>query len=478
MIPDLSWSRCRQNTANDIPARSKIQEMIDNSIMALLPRSSGHQFVMYGDSCSGVPGALHERTFAAVNDIVRRLSPQPEFILFPGDEIIGLTPDPAAMRAQWKHWLDVEMGWLDRRETPMWHTTGNHTAYDTMSEDIFRDVLQLPDNGPADQKGLSYWVRRDDLLMVFVHTLWTGLGGEGHVETEWLKATLEQHADAKHKIVLGHHPVFPVNGFSGTYQREIGHEYAERFWNILVQADVLAYVCSHILAFDVQVHRGVLQICTAGAGTAHRMPEGIEYLHCVQAALDDRGLRYQVLDTDGAVRERLEWPPVISADWQVVEPGESDAPFAGRINPGVVVEFRVAGRTSPVPWAPKQTLFTTRSPDTIAPIWLGLRGLRQTLTLVVGRQPGRSPSYWFGPDIPAASEFDLHVAFHPAMGPGGILYRNRAEAGWTSFKSATATGIEDVLWPRSWNVGYGQHGPADRPFKGHGLAMKFRMDFA
>lgn len=204
--------------------------MADEPITALLPKSGGHQFVLYGDSCSGIPNALHERTFAEVNAIVKRLTPQPEFILFPGDEIIGLTPDPASLREQWKHWFEVEMAWLDRHKTPMFHTTGNHTAYDEMSEGIFREVLQLPDNGPVGQKGLSYWVRRDDLVMVFVHTLWTGLGGEGHVETEWLRATLEQHADAKYKIVLGHHPVFPVNGFSGTYQREIGHEYAEEFW--------------------------------------------------------------------------------------------------------------------------------------------------------------------------------------------------------------------------------------------------------
>ena len=75
---------------------------------------------------------------------------------------------------------------------------------------------------------------------------------------------------------------------------------ARRFWEILVRHGVLAYVCSHILAFDLQVHDGVLQILTAGAGTAHRMPEDIEYLHCIQAALDAMMvLRYQVLDTDG-----------------------------------------------------------------------------------------------------------------------------------------------------------------------------------
>ncbi|SEP43129.1 hypothetical protein SAMN04487843_1198 [Methylobacterium sp. ap11] len=445
-----------------------------DKIPALVPSSPGHQFVMYGDSCSGVPGALHEQTFASVNAIVRRLTPQPDFILFPGDEIIGLTPDLTALRAQWAHWFDVEMAWLDRQTIPVWHTTGNHTAYDTMSEDVFRDVLQLPDNGPDGQKGLSYWVRRGDLLMVFVHTLWTGLGGEGHVETEWLRSTLARHADATHKIVLGHHPVYPINGFSGRYQREIGSEHTDEFWQILVDARVLAYICSHILAYDAQVHRGVLQICTAGAGTAHRMPDGVEYLHCIQAALDRDGLRYQVLDTDGIARERLRWPPVFADDsttWRRVEAGRSDALLTGPVDAGAVVEFRISGRTAARAWAPEQTLFTAHSPETIAPIWLGLRGAAQTLTLVVGRKPGRSPSYWLGPDMPADVAFDIHVAFYPDMGPGGLLYRNHGDAAWTSFSSATATGVEGIHWPRSWSVGHGQHGAQDRPFKGTALSV-------
>ncbi|BCH21006.1 hypothetical protein MesoLjLb_07910 [Mesorhizobium sp. L-8-3] len=117
-----------------------------------------------------MPHALHEQTFASVNAVVRRLRPRPEFILFPGDEIIGLVPDAATLRKQWRHWLDTEMGWLDRTKTPIWHATGNHTTYDTMSEAVFREVLGLPGNGPPDQIGLSYFVRRDDLLMVFVNS--------------------------------------------------------------------------------------------------------------------------------------------------------------------------------------------------------------------------------------------------------------------------------------------------------------------
>jgi hypothetical protein len=134
------------------------------------------------------------------------------------------------------------------------------------------------------------------------------------------------------------------------------------------------------------------------------------------------------------------------------------------------------GRTAPKPRAPEQTLFTAHSPEAIAPVWLGLRGPNQTLTLIVGKQPGRSPSYWFGPDLPADFDFDFHIAFYPGMGPGGILYRNHGETAWTSFKAATATGIENVRWPGSWNVGYGQHGSSDRPFKGHDLTVNVCME--
>ena len=115
------------------------------------------------------------------------------------------------------------MAWLDRRSIPLYHTTGNHTTYDVASEAVFRDVLShLPRNGPLGQQGLAYFVRHNHLLLVFVNTMFSELGGEGRVETEWLDQTLSDHSDARYKLVIGHHPVYPVNGFSGEYQREIG----------------------------------------------------------------------------------------------------------------------------------------------------------------------------------------------------------------------------------------------------------------
>ena len=446
-----------------------------NSIPALVPRGRGHQFVVYGDSCSGVPGGPHERTFASVNAVVRRLQPQPEFILFLGDEIVGLTADARALRAQWSHWLDVEMAWLDRSMTPVWHTTSNHTTYDVMSEAVFREVLRLPENGPPQQVRLSYFVRRNDLLLVFVHTSWSGLGGEGHVETEWLETVLKEHESARYKLVLGHHPIFPINGFSGAYQRELGSEYSRPFWDILVNAGVLAYLCSHILAFDVQANRGVLQICTAGAGTAHRMPEEVEYLHCVQAALDEKGLRCQVLDAAGVVRERVEWPLPIDApfEWREVPHGGTEAVFSGHLTGGRIAELRLSGKTNTA--AAAQTMFSAFSPDALAALWLGLRGPEQTLTGLCS--VNTAAVQFTGWDLislqPAAS-----ISISPFIliwGPAACSTATTATPDGHRSGVQPRPGWSDCAGRREWSIGHGQGGTKDRPYSGASLTVSIAI---
>jgi len=446
---------------------------------ALLPRGAGHHFVCYADACSGVAGAPHAATFAAVNQVVARLEPPPEFICFPGDEIIGLTADDEALRCQWRYWFEVEMKWLDRTAIPLYHTTGNHTTYDAASAAIFAEVLaQLPRNGAPGQAGLSYWVRRDDLLLLFVHTLPLALGGEGYVETTWLAATLAQHADARYKFVFGHHPVFPVNGFAAAYQRELEPTSGARFWQVLVEHGVIAYWCSHILAFDVQVHQGVLQILTAGAGTAHRMPEGIEYLHAVQGAVDPAGLRYQVLDTTGAVREWLHWPPVIpaAAPWSVLTAPNPALPLLtmnatkGPAVPLVVWQF--SGMCAPADTGTPQTWLTGwGAGDGLATIWIGVHGAEQQLAVLLAPQPGRSPHLWMGPALTAAAPFSLQLACHFGMGPGGLLWRWGDDKPWSSLIGASPWGFERVVWPSQWAIGHGQRGAADRPFRGADLQI-------
>ena len=66
----------------------------------------GHEFVIYGDSCSGMPGALHESNFRQINGVIQALAAPPEFICFLGDEIMGLTANPDDLRAQWSYFFE------------------------------------------------------------------------------------------------------------------------------------------------------------------------------------------------------------------------------------------------------------------------------------------------------------------------------------------------------------------------------------
>ncbi len=447
-----------------------------------MPRDEGgHRFVVYADSCSGVPGHTHEENLIRINDVIASLDPAPQFICFPGDEIQGLTGDEDFLKAQWSYWLDTEMAWLDREKIPLYHTTGNHTTYNPMSERVFREVLDLPRNGPPDQIGLSYYVRRENLLMVFVNTLFSGRGGEGRVEHTWLDRILTEHADCSFKLVFGHHPVHAVNGFSGVYQRNICPEDGSRFWEVLVRHGVTAYVCSHILAFDVQVHEGVLQILTAGAGTADRMPEGIEYLHCVQAALDQEGLRYQVLDGQGVVREWLTWPLKLppSDSWRAMG-DEVPAPVnvwgKSRYMSDVLV-WKIAGITGKPGSGAFQTLLqgvSKNSPGN-GPVRVGLAGVEQRFCMQMSRGPGKSPHFWHGPALPPGVPFEIHLACHAGMGPGGVLWRAGDNASWSSMAAASPWGLESVNWPNHWITGHRIEGPDDSPFLGINLNIATHM---
>jgi hypothetical protein len=204
------------------------------------------------------------------------------------------------------------MKWLDTDKIPLYHTTSNHDTPDVASENLWQEIFpDIPQNGPDNQKGLSYWIRRDDLLLIFVNTSFSGLGGSGHVECSWLENTLKTHTDARYKIVAGHHPVFPVNGYTDRPHWCIVQNEAYAFWNVLIRHNVLAYLCSHIIAFDVQQHQGILQVCSGGAGTNYG-PGGFmgpgEYHHLVQAALDKNTFRLQSIDINGSPREHFSYP--------------------------------------------------------------------------------------------------------------------------------------------------------------------------
>ena len=144
-----------------------------------------------------------------------------------------------------------------------------------------------------------------------------------------------------------------------------------------------------------------------------------------------------------------------------------------------VLDFLVAGaRAVQVGTAaadragPAQTLIAAWSQGpALAPLWIGLTGRAQRLTVILAPTPGRSPHYWFGPNLAAGESFDLQIAIHAGMGPGGILWRADDSSPWSSLRAASAWGAERLTWPERWSVGVGKGGAVDCPFLGQDLSV-------
>ncbi|MFE2038512.1 metallophosphoesterase family protein [Streptomyces scopuliridis] len=427
----------------------------DSPIRALVPRGRGHQFVQYADSCSGVPDRVEASRHQQVTDVLRRLTPAPEFISFPGDAVMD-----GGERAQWDHWIDQEVAWARQRDIPILQATSNHNTYDDNSTDVYRSVWpNLPQNGPDGQQGLAYYLRFEDLLYISLHQpdpAWEmGNGmqrGVADAEAAWLTSVIDAHRDVEHIVVAGHYPVFPVNGYREAPQWCFTRGAGAQLWELLRKNGVTAYLCSHVIAFDVQSHDGILHITSGGAGTAYgpggAMPGPPEYLHAVQMALDRQGLRYHVLDVHGRIRESLSWPfPEPSADWRT---GAVETP--GTLTPDRMLVLKAdetghgremaEGAMRPGPY--RDYIAWLVSEDGRFRFGIDCAVDRFTLELEldgVGRQR------WVGPTADCGTQISIELALHPGMGPGGMLYRHNGNSRWSSMESSSASGLESYSWP-------------------------------
>ena len=472
--------------------------MTPNLPRPLVPADAdGHHFLFYGDCCSGRPGHEYATAFAAINAVAKRAVEryEPQFVCFLGDNISGkklhpapgetggITDDTDELRRQWRYWFDKEMSWLDCDRFPLYHLTSNHNTFNPAGVAVFREILSdLPRNGPPGQEGLAYYVRQGTLLMIFVHTAdETSRGNATRVETTWLDEVLTKHADARHKIVFGHHPMYPVNGFDWYPDWNMVPAEAQRFWDVLVRHDVLAYLCSHVLAFDTQVHRGILQVTTSCGGVCQ--PPSVEYQHLVQACVDEHGLHCQTIDVEGRRREWIRWPfevpPVKS--WTPLEGPDVTLPmpdgWEDRTATCQILLMRFRG-VCPAPWpGDPQTLLLGYSGGNFGSprnVRFTLEGARPTLNVgLVVEHPYAQK--WTGPVLSPGAPFDVQVAIHPGMGPGGIMWRRDEQSAWSSMVSESPRGAERNGWTIQWKLGHDVCGPQDKPFTGEGLRVTWSI---
>jgi hypothetical protein len=418
-----------------------------------------YRLILLGDSCSGVPHHLHEQNFRALREALLRRRPHSRTLCYLGDHVSGYVADERELRLQWRHFIDREFSDFVSAFNRIFHIPGNHDVYSAASLSLYDQVLPQRHANVVARKGLNYAVRDGSALLVFLNTANPANHGHAMLDVAWLEQALAKGRDATIKLVFGHHPILPVNGYDLHPDWRIAPEDGDRAWAMMRVAGVKAYICSHIIAFDFRVRDGLAQLCTGGAGTEYgpggAMPGDVEYRHFVEFDASATHIGYRVIDELGRCRERCTWPP------SLLQPVEADVPLV----PGSPISVRALSVAAPdaafrLAWSFRfarplespSALIVGRSHEGATPSFLiDFRADGEPLAVHVTPHPNRKEHSWVVPHTPYRQPLVVEVAALSGAGPGGIMAR--LEGGdWTSMTSASACGIEGIEWPAHWEV--------------------------
>ncbi len=259
---------------------------------------------LLGDSCSGVSGQTFEANLARVVGRILARDDRPDALLYLGDHIQGYTDDVADLHAQWDHFLTREFHTLDERHERVLHLAGNHDANTPVSAAVCEARMPIP-AAARRRKGLNYVLDVEDAEIVVLSTCDLANRGFAAVDMPWLEETLRA-LSAPIRLVAGHYPFHPVNGYDEAPKWVFPEDQRARVWGLFRESGVLAYLCSHIIAFDFQVHDDVVQLCSGGAGTEYGpggvMGEG-EYRHFVTCEVSPDRFAFEAIDEGGVTRE-------------------------------------------------------------------------------------------------------------------------------------------------------------------------------
>jgi hypothetical protein len=131
-------------------------------------------------------------------------------------------------------------------------------------EKAYTDNLKMPLNGPEHKKGLSYFVREGDLLLITVETfevvndsMRIQVAGK---QLEWVEKTLAEHQDAKFKIVQGHVGLWGTLNARSSSQLMLEKGRESAFYKTLVKYGVDAYFAGEFHDVTVLEDQGIWQI--------------------------------------------------------------------------------------------------------------------------------------------------------------------------------------------------------------------------
>src|SRR4030042_6448437 len=232
----------------------------------------------------------------AVNYFLDLVSAEnPDFILVAGDLVNG-------------HWWDSpscaeHMGslyypaWVSRMHDhglKFYTAVGDHELGDDpwplkkiklipFLEKVYNVNMKMPLNGPESKKGLSYYVRTGNLLVITVETfevindsMHLTVSGE---QLEWFKKVLIDNADATFKIVQGHVPVWGEIKSRSSSRLMLENGKDNEFYKVMKENDIDAYLAGEFHDVTVLESDGIWQI-VHGSSWGREIVNTEDYLVC------------------------------------------------------------------------------------------------------------------------------------------------------------------------------------------------------
>ena len=204
---------------------------------------------------------LYEITLAAIEE-------QVDFIFFPGDLIVRGFSSPSEEDSVLKDWRFV-LDTLHQHNISVFACRGNNDVSSRESWDsLFSGAYLLPQNGPENEKNITYAIEYDNLLFIAMdeYTI------SHQINQVWLDEILA-NADREHIFIAGHEPAFKLFN-----QNCLGAFPIERnqFWESLTNAGVKIYFCGHDHFYDHTIiddgdgnpHNDVHQVIVGTGGTS------------------------------------------------------------------------------------------------------------------------------------------------------------------------------------------------------------------
>ncbi|MHC4533025.1 MAG: metallophosphoesterase family protein [Planctomycetota bacterium] len=267
-----------------------------------------------------------------LNELVNEIKSQEvDFVMFSGDLVSGYSiQNPAIFEFQLRVWVEIMIP-VYAANIPVYVCRGNHELGDVSSNyphpgtspdpndnnmlrwlNIFGNdsnpILKLPDNGPADEKFMTYSITHKNAFIAMLDN-YAGTRHDFHhrVKQEWLDDQLA--ANTKPHIFLAGHE----QAFRALHTDCLDYFPAERdaFWTAIKNAGGRTYFCGHDHFYDHarvddgdgnpnnDIHQFI--IGTAGAPPYTWSPpyEGNNTIYTVEQLNHAKGYGYLLVEIDG-----------------------------------------------------------------------------------------------------------------------------------------------------------------------------------